>query len=136
LTLDVRSVLLEEANRSTESAKQKQLTERQQMHRNSKWTELLQTESIKRSQTNLSHLRARLTAEETGEILGFQKADIPILVKAKLLKPLARPKQQSTKYFAYIDVHDRVFDSDWLNNATQVVYDYWGANNSNKRKPD
>ena len=100
------------------------------------WADSLQAAAVKKTQTNLPNLRARLTAEETGEMLGFQKADIPILVKANLLEPLARPKQQSTKYFAYIEVHARVFNIKWLNEATQVVYDYWGANNAKKRKVD
>lgn len=75
---------------------------------------------------------ARLNAEQTGKILGFQEHDIPILVAAKLLKPLGKPLPNATKYFAAVDVYRCFEDSSWLNKATQTVYDHWKSKNERK----
>lgn len=52
----------------------------------------------------LGQLPARLTAERAGWVLNGQPHDIPALVNARLLKPLGSPSQNSTKYFATLDV--------------------------------
>ena len=75
---------------------------------------------------------ARLAANQTAVLLGFQEHDIPVLVAAKLLKPLGKPVQNATKYFAACEVEELRMDSAWLSKATQRVYDHWTEKNKRK----
>lgn len=75
---------------------------------------------------------ARVTAGEAAEILGFEPDDIRILVSQKLLRPLGKPVQNATKYFATCDIKQVVDDSGWLNKATQALYEYWAQKNAKK----
>jgi hypothetical protein len=47
----------------------------------------------------LGQLPARLTAEQVAWVLNCQAGDVPILVVARLLKPLGNPAHNSVKYF-------------------------------------
>ena len=47
---------------------------------------------------NLRRLPARLNAEEAAAILGFKSHDIPLLIRAGLLKPLASGPRNSVKF--------------------------------------
>ena len=68
---------------------------------------------------------ARLNAKETATILGFAEHDVPVLVAAKLLRPLGSPAPNSPKYFARVTVLDRANDMAWLDKATRVIGKYW-----------
>jgi hypothetical protein len=43
---------------------------------------------------------ARLTADQVAWVLNCQPHDIPVLVAARLLRPLGQPQPNSVKYFA------------------------------------
>ncbi|HMO64915.1 MAG TPA: hypothetical protein PKE47_06790, partial [Verrucomicrobiota bacterium] len=43
---------------------------------------------------NLRHLPARLNAAQAAALLGFQEHDLPLLVRADLLKPLNRVRRR------------------------------------------
>lgn len=77
---------------------------------------------------------ARLKAEEAGAVLGFEAHDIPILVSNKLLKPLGKPVPNATKYFAAVEIIELAEDPNWLNKATQTIYNYWAGKNGRKIK--
>ncbi|MBL64322.1 MAG: hypothetical protein CMI30_13060 [Opitutae bacterium] len=66
-------------------------------------------------------LPARLNAEEASKILGFEKHDISVLVRNKLLRPLGKPSKQSTKFFAMVEILKCREDVKWLDRATKVV---------------
>lgn len=78
---------------------------------------------------SLAHLPARLTSEEAGWALGFASHDIPILVKAKLLKPLGSPAPNAPKYFSSVYVEGLAKDIGWLNKATKKVSEHWKSKN-------
>jgi hypothetical protein len=78
---------------------------------------------------NLAHWPARLTSEEAGWVLGFASHDIPILVKAQLLKPLGSPTPNAPKYFSVVYVEGLAKDITWLNRATKVVSKHWKSKN-------
>ena len=80
-----------------------------------------------------AQLPARMKPEEVAQFLGFQKWDIPVLIKKKLLNPLAKPNQQATKYFALVDILECASKPCWLAKATQAGYDHWEKNNKNKK---
>ena len=49
---------------------------------------------------NVRRLPARLNAEQTAALLGLSSHDIPVLVSAKLLRPLGKPVPNAAKWFA------------------------------------
>jgi hypothetical protein len=78
-------------------------------------------------------LPGRLNSEEVAGVLNFSIHDIPVLVKAKLLKPLGNPPPQAVKYFASTAIEMCAKDSGWLTRATQAIYIFWGRQNAKRR---
>ncbi|MCI0538724.1 MAG: hypothetical protein L0Z50_26250 [Verrucomicrobiales bacterium] len=74
---------------------------------------------------SLRLLPGRLTLEETAWRLGFNSHDIPILTRAKLLKPLGNPAPNSVKYFSAAEVQTLAADRTWLDRATKAVAVHW-----------
>jgi hypothetical protein len=83
---------------------------------------------------NLRHLPARLTAEETGWLLGYSEHQIPILVGAGLFKPLGQPVPNAVKYFATAALCELNQDVDWQSRASKEIMQYWQKKNQKKRK--
>ena len=78
-------------------------------------------------------LPGRLNAEQTAAVLGFAAHDIPVLVVAKLLKPLGTPAANAVKYFASAVIQELAQDPDWLHRATRATYAYWAGQNKKRR---
>ena len=62
-------------------------------------------------------------------MLGFASHDIPILVKAQLLKPLGSPAPNAPKYFSAVYVEGLTKDTVWLSKATKAVSKHWKSKN-------
>jgi hypothetical protein len=77
---------------------------------------------------------ARLDAEQTAQILGFQEHDIPFLIFHGMLEPLGKPVQNSRKYFAKVEILGLAEDPHWLGKATQVVSECWKKKNASRIK--
>jgi hypothetical protein len=83
---------------------------------------------------NLTRLPGRLTAEQAAPLLGFASHDIPVLVKARMLKPLGNPQPNAVKFFAAVDVEKFAKDEGWLGRATRALYSYWESRNQKRIK--
>ena len=83
--------------------------------------------------TLLGQAPARLTADQVACVLNCQPYDIPVLVSAKLLKPLASPAANSVKYFATVDLLEATKDRNWLVRVTGALYQYWHNKNARKK---
>lgn len=70
---------------------------------------------------NFRRLPARLLAEEVAILIGFKPHDIPVLVKAGLLKPLAEGPRNCVKYFPKAVIEERCNDVGWLDKASKAV---------------
>ena len=81
---------------------------------------------------NLATLPARLNSEEAADFLGFKPYDIPLLMKAGLLKPLGRPMPNGDKYFATVTLTELRQDVQWLSKATIAVSQHWKQKNARK----
>jgi hypothetical protein len=81
----------------------------------------------------LGQLPARLTAEQAGWVLNCQSHDVPALVNARLLKPLGNPSQNSTKYFATVDVLELTKDRSWLVKVSNAISQHWQKQNARKK---
>ena len=83
--------------------------------------------------TLLGRPPARLTAEQTAWVLNCQSHDIPILVAARLLRPLGNPPANGIKYFSTTEVLELAQDRSWLMRVTNTVCAHWQKKNSLKR---
>lgn len=79
-------------------------------------------------------LPARLTAQQAGWVLNCQPHDVPVLVAARLLKPLGNPAPNSIKYFAASDVMELAKDRKWLMRMTSAVNQNWHNRNARNRR--
>lgn len=80
----------------------------------------------------LGQLPARLTAEQAAWVLNCQAHDVPVLVAARLLKPLGNPQPNSVKYFAAMEVLEHTKDRAWLSKMTNAVSQHWKLKNLQK----
>jgi hypothetical protein len=78
-------------------------------------------------------LPARLVVEQVAWLLNCQVHDIPVLVSARLLKPLGNPPPNAIKFFATSEVLELGKDKAWLTKATQAVTLYWRGQNLRKK---
>ena len=65
---------------------------------------------------------ARLNADQTADLLGFEKDDLSLLARAGLLAPLGNPTANAVKYYATVDVAAFSEDRDRLDQATAIIY--------------
>ena len=81
----------------------------------------------------LSQLPARLTVEQAAWYLGFQPKEIPILVAAKLLKPLGHPATSGVKYYSTAQLSKLREDDGWLDRASDAIVKFWRNKNNGRR---
>lgn len=84
----------------------------------------------------LGQLPARLTAEQAAWVLNCQPHDVPVLVAAKLLKPLGNPPANGIKFFATADLQETCKDRTWLVRMSAAIYGHWQKKNARKKTPD
>ena len=83
----------------------------------------------------LGQLPARLTAEQAAWVLNCQPHDVPILVGARLLKPLGNPPANGIKFFATSELLEVIKDRTWLVKVTTAINQHWHRQNSHKKAP-
>jgi len=83
---------------------------------------------------SLMHLPGRLMAWMAAALLGMEEHHIPILVKARLLKPLGTPPPNAPKYFARDYILALAADEKWLARASNALVDHWARRNGNKER--
>ena len=81
----------------------------------------------------LGQLPARLTVEQAAWVLNCQPHDVPILVAARLLKPLGNPPPNSVKFFATLELLEQVKDRNWLAKVTSALCQHWQRKNAQRR---
>lgn len=81
----------------------------------------------------LGQLPARLTVEQTAWVLNCQVHDMPILVAARLLKPLGNPPANGIKFFATAEVLEQAKDEKWLVRVTVAINQHWHKQNARRK---
>ncbi len=81
----------------------------------------------------LNQLPARLTAEQAAWVLNCQPYDVPVLVAARLLKPLGNPPPHTVKFFAASELLEQVKDRSWLAKVTNALNQHWQKRNATKK---
>ena len=77
----------------------------------------------------LGRLPARLTAEQAAWVINCQPHDIPVLVAARLLKPLGNAPPNSVKYFGSGELSELMEDRSWLAKVTNTITQHWQEKN-------
>jgi hypothetical protein len=80
----------------------------------------------------LGRLPARLTAEQVAWVLNCQPHDVPVLVSARLLKPLGNAPPNSVKYFATSELVQLLEDRTWLAKVTNAITQHWQKKNQRR----
>lgn len=91
-------------------------------------------EEQQRFLTLLGQLPARLTSEQASWVLNCQPHDVPVLVAAKLLKPLGSPPPNCVKFFATLEVLELAKDRSWLAKLTNALNQHWQQKNQRKKE--
>ncbi len=81
----------------------------------------------------LGQLPARLTVEQAAWVLNCQVHDVPILVAARLLKPLGNPPQNGIKFFSSLEILELMKDRSWLAKVTNTISQHWQKKNGLKK---
>ena len=81
---------------------------------------------------NLRRLPAMLNMAQTAAMLGLAEHDIPVLVRAGLLKPLGDPPPNAVKSFATAQVLELAGELTLLNKIRGTVYEYWRGKNAGR----
>ena len=84
--------------------------------------------------TLLGQLPARLTAEQAAWVLNCQVHDIPALITARLIKPLGNPPANGIKYFATVDLLEKVKDRNWLVRVSATICQHWQKKNARQKE--
>ena len=85
---------------------------------------------------NLRRLPAMLNSAQTAVLLGLAEHDIPVLVRAGLLKPLGDPPPNAVKSFGTVQVMELAGEGLALSKIRNAVYKYWRGKNAGKSEPD
>lgn len=80
----------------------------------------------------LGRVPARLTVEQAAWVLNCQPHDIPILVAARLLRPLGNPPPNGIKYFSSDELLELIKDRSWRVKITNTVCQHWRKKNARK----
>ncbi len=71
--------------------------------------------------------------EQAARVLNCQPHDVPILVAARLLKPLGNPAQNGITFFATSELLEHVQDRTWLAKVTNALNQHWQWQNARKK---
>jgi DNA-binding response OmpR family regulator len=77
-------------------------------------------------------LPARLTVEEAAVLLGFHPEAISVLVRAKMLEPLAGYSRGAQQMFATVEIRRLHDDLKWLGKATRLLREHFQIRNSGR----
>jgi len=75
-----------------------------------------------------------LNMAQTAVMLGLAEHDIPVLVRAGLLKPLGDPPPNAVKSLGTAQVLELAGELTVLNKIRNTVYEYWQGKNAAKTK--
>ena len=77
---------------------------------------------------------ARLRVEEVAWFLNCHPNDVPILVSARLLKPLGNPPANGVKFFSTAEVLELAKDRAWLARMSNAIVQHWQRRNDGAKR--
>ena len=85
---------------------------------------------------SLEEYGAFMTKEKVAKALDIGVHNIPVLVRAKLLKPLGHPQRYCVKKFSRDELARNIADQTWLEKAADAIHRHWRKKNARKRQAD
>lgn len=83
---------------------------------------------------NCRRLPARLPADLVAAFLNIHPDNISLLVRKGMLVPLGKPRPNAPKFFAAVDVEERMANRDWMHRATLLTEARVRTKNDRQRK--
>ena len=74
-----------------------------------------------------------MTKEKVAEALGIGTHNIPLLMRAGLLKPLGHPQRYCVKKFSRETLARNIADETWLDRVAAAIHRHWRIQNARKR---
>ncbi len=71
----------------------------------------------------------RIDACQTARILGFPDSDIPVLIRARLLRPLGNPGPTAPRFFSATEIRALAASREFLDKAQRAVSQNWQQRN-------
>jgi len=82
---------------------------------------------------SLDEYGAYMTKEKVAKALDIGVHNIPVLVRAGLLKPLGHPQKYCVKKFSRNQLMRHLADETWLDKAAEAIHRHWRKKNAHKR---
>jgi hypothetical protein len=82
---------------------------------------------------SLDEFGAYMTKEKVAKALDIGTHNIPVLVRAGLLKPLGHPQRYCVKRFSRAQLARNLADETWLDKAAAAIHRHWRIKNARKR---
>jgi hypothetical protein len=76
---------------------------------------------------------AYMFKEDVARALGIATHNIPLLVRAGLLKPMGHPQRYCVKKFSRDALARNIADEAWLEKAAAAIHRHWRNKNARKR---
>jgi hypothetical protein len=81
----------------------------------------------------LDEFGAYMTKEKVAKALDIGVHNIPVLVRAGLLKPKGNPQRYCVKKFSRSQLARNLADEAWLDKAAAAIHRHWRVKNARKR---
>ena len=81
----------------------------------------------------LDDFGAFMTKEKVAKVLDIGVHNIPVLVRAGLLKPMGHPQRYCVKKFSRDLLARNLADATWLDKAAAAIHRHWRIKNARKR---
>ena|SRR5271163_576224 len=82
----------------------------------------------------LGQLPARLTVAQAAWVLNCQPHDLPVLIAARLIKPLGNPPPNGIKFFSTAEVLEATQNRHWLTKVTATINHHWQKKNQRRNR--
>jgi hypothetical protein len=82
---------------------------------------------------SLDEYGAFMTKEKVAKALDIGVHNIPVLVRAGLLKPLGHPQRYCVKKFSRNELARNLADKTWLEEAAKALHRHWRIKNARKK---
>ena len=83
---------------------------------------------------SLDEFGAYMTKEKVAKALDIGVHNIPVLVRAGLLKPKGNPQRYCVKKYSRSQLARNLADEAWLDQAAAAIHQHWRDKNARKTK--
>jgi len=71
-------------------------------------------------------------AAQVAKLLNFSTENVAVLVSARKLRALGRPRANAVKFFSAVELIALLADREWLDEATKTIGQFWRRKNARR----